>query len=119
MVFVPLHCIPSFIAAIFILLLVSKFSRQNHKVLSVIIVIFGIFGLIGYISAGRIRFFPLDIFTIHAWIGLSTLLLSFYLFVNGIAIHKRHCYLGPIILSLAAISLITGLMLFFGITFVP
>lgn len=115
MVFVPLHCVPSLIAAILILLLTFKFSRQRHKTLSITIVVFGILGLIGYIYAGRIRFFPLDFFTFHAWIGLATLLLSVYLFVNGIALHKRHCYLGPIISFLAAIALITGIMLFFNL----
>ena len=38
MVFVPLHCIPSFIAGILILSLTLKFSKQNHKILSVAIV---------------------------------------------------------------------------------
>jgi hypothetical protein len=117
MVFVPLHCVPSFIAAILILVLVFKFSKQNHKALSIAIVVFGIIGLIGYISAGRIRFFPIDFFTFHAWIGLATLLLSIYLFINGIALHKSHCYLGRIISFLTAFALVTGLMLFFGLTF--
>lgn len=89
---------------------------RNHKILSITIVAFGILGLIGYISAGRIRFFPLDLFTFHAWMGLTTLLLSVYLLINGIAVHKKHCHLGRIISALATIALFTGLMLFFGIT---
>jgi len=117
MVFNPLHCIPSFIAAILILFLFFKFSKRNHKVLSIIIVVLGILGLIGYISAGRFRFFPLDLFSFHAWMGLTTLLFSVYLLVNGIALHKKHCYLGRIISALVGIALITGLMLFFGLTF--
>jgi uncharacterized membrane protein YozB (DUF420 family) len=117
MVFNPLHCVPSFIAAILILFLVFKFLNRNHKALSITIASLGILGLIGYISAGRIRFFPLDLFTIHAWIGLATLLLSIYLLINGIFFHKKHCNLGRIISALAAIALLTGLMLFFGLTF--
>ena len=117
MVYNPYHCVPSFIAAALILLLFFKFSRQNHNVLSITIVVLGILGLIGYISAGRFRFFPLDLFTVHAWTGLMTFLLSVYLLANGIALHKRHCYMGRIILALVAIALFTGLMLFFGLTF--
>ncbi len=117
MVFNPLHCVPSFIAAILILFLFFKFSNRNHKALSITIVSLGILGLVGYFSAGRIRFFPLDLFTFHAWIGLATLLLSIYLLINGIFFHKKHCNLGRVISTLAAISLLSGLMLFFGLTF--
>ncbi|MDD1750540.1 MAG: hypothetical protein LUO89_11780 [Methanothrix sp.] len=116
MVFNPMHCVPSFIAAFLILILFFKFSKRNHIALSITMVFLGILGLIGYISAGRIRFFPLDLFTFHAWIGLMTLLLSIYLLVNGKFFHKKHCYLGRIISALAAIALLTGLMLFFGLT---
>ncbi len=117
MVFNALHCIPSFVTAILILMLFLKFSKQNHKEISIAIVVLGIFGLIGYLSAGRIRFFPLDIFTFHTWIGLATLILSLYLVINGLVIHKKHCNLSRIIAAIAAIALLTGLMLFFGITF--
>ncbi len=81
------------------------------------IIVFGIIGLIGYLSEGRIRFYPLDIFTFHAWTGLATFLLSIYIFINGFHLRRRHCHLGRIISFLASVALLTGLMLFFGLTF--
>ncbi|UEC42805.1 MAG: membrane protein of unknown function [Methanothrix sp.] len=117
MVFVLVHCVPSFIAGVLILLLYFKFSKKNHRFISFAIIIFGIIDLIGYIYEGRIRFFPLDLFTFHAWIDLTTFLLSIYMFVNGIVFHKSHCYLGRVISLSARIALITGMMLFFGLTF--
>ena len=50
-------------------------------------------------------------FAFHARIGLTTLLLSIYFLINGIFFNKKHCDLGRIISALAAIALLTGLML--------
>ncbi len=117
MVFSVLHWLPSAIAAILTILIVFGFKKQFHKYLSIATVVFALFGLIGYLSAGNIRFYPLDFHTIHSWIGLSALLLSCYIFIDGIIPRKslRHCRLGYIAAALSVIALLMGLAMLSGI----
>ncbi len=71
------------------------------------------------LSAGSFRFLPIDFHTFHAWVGLSTLTLSIFLFVDRIILHKlaaaKHCYLGKLVALLAAITLIMGLLMLYGL----
>ncbi|MGA9099421.1 MAG: molybdopterin-dependent oxidoreductase [Methanotrichaceae archaeon] len=117
MVFSIFHWIPSATAAILTILIAFGFTRKFHKYIGIAIVLFALFGLIGYLSAGNIRFYPFDIHTVHSWIGLSALLLSCYISIDGMILRKssRHCRLGYIAASLALIALIMGLAMLSGI----
>jgi DMSO/TMAO reductase YedYZ molybdopterin-dependent catalytic subunit len=121
-VFSPLHYLPSAIAAILSILLGLGFKRNTHRSLGTLIVFFAALGLIGYLFAGNIRFYPMDFHTVHAWIGLATLLLSCYLFADKIssrgAASMKHCRLGYAVASLALISLLMGLSMLSGIVLV-
>jgi len=117
MVFSTLHWLPSAIAAILTVIIASRPKKQFHKHLGIAILLFALLGLIGYLSAGNIRFYPLDFHTVHAWIGLSVLLLSCYIFIDGMILHEssRHCRLGYAAASLALVALIMGLAMLTGI----
>jgi DMSO/TMAO reductase YedYZ molybdopterin-dependent catalytic subunit len=118
-VFSPLHYIPSAIAAVLTVLLGLGFKRSAHKSLGAILIFFATIGLVGYLYAGNIRFYPLDFHTSHAWIGLATLLLSCYVFIDKKNSRsegsKKHCRLGYVTASLALISLLMGLAMLSGI----
>ncbi len=117
MVFSTFHWLPSAIAAILTVIIALGPRRKLHKYLSIAAVLFALFGLIGYLSAGNFRFYPLDIHTIHSWIGLSALLLYCYIFIDGMIPHKpiQHCRLGYITAALSVIALIMGLAMLSGI----
>jgi DMSO/TMAO reductase YedYZ molybdopterin-dependent catalytic subunit len=61
----------------------------------------------------------MDFHTLHSWIGLTTLTLTILLFIDKLITHKieaaRHCYLGKLAALLAAVALVMGLMMLFGI----
>ncbi len=119
MVFSPLHWIPSAIAAILTILSVFKFSSRFHKALGSALIFFATLGLIGYISAGNIRFYPMDFHTIHAWIGLAAFILSCYLFLDRLTRHGnrplQNCRFGYVAALLASIALLMGLATLTGI----
>ena len=119
MVFSPLHWIPSALAALLSFSLAVNAYGKPHKALSAATVLLALIGLAGYISAWSFRFFPIDFHTFHVWIGLATLTLSIFLFVDRIILHKleasKHCYLGKLAALLAAITLIIGLMMLYGL----
>lgn len=117
MVFSTFHWLPSAIAAVLTVLISIGFKKQFHKYLTIATVLSALIGLIGYLAAGNIRFYPLDIHSVHAWIGLSALLLSCYIYIDGMILRKssRHCRLGYITASLGAIALLMGLAMLSGI----
>jgi hypothetical protein len=119
MVFSPLHWVPSVLAALLTFSLAVNAYGKPHKGLSAATVLLALLGLVGYISAGSFRFFPIDFHTFHVWVGLSTLTLSICLFVDKIVIHKleaaKHCYLGKLVALLAAITLVMGVMMLYGL----
>jgi hypothetical protein len=119
MVFSPLHWVPSALAALLTFSLAVNAYGKPHKALSAATVLLALLGLAGYLSAGSFRFSPIDFHTFHVWVGLSTLTLSIFLFVDKIILHKleadKHCYLGKLVALLAAITLIMGLLMLYGL----
>ena len=119
MVFLPLHWIPSALAALLTFALAVNAYGKPHKGLGGATILLALLGLAGYISGGNIRFFPIDFHTFHAWVGLVTLTLSVFLFVDKILLHQtapeKHCRLGKLAALLAAITLIMGLMMLLGL----
>jgi len=118
MVFSPLHWVPSALAALLTFALAFNAYGKPHKALGGATILLALLGLVGYISGGNIRFFPIDFHTFHAWLGLATLTLSVFLFVDKILLHqtesKKHCWLGKLAALLAAITLIMGLAMLLG-----
>jgi len=118
MVLTPLHYIPSAIAALltFALLLFGK--RRAHKGQGIALVLAAALGFLGYISSGDLRLYPLDFHTLHSWFGLAAFLLSAYILVDRIYLHKTpgelHCLMGYGAAFLAAVSLLTGAMILTG-----
>jgi DMSO/TMAO reductase YedYZ molybdopterin-dependent catalytic subunit len=119
MVFLPLHWIPSALAALLTFALAFNEYGKPHRALGGATILLALLGLVGYISGGNIRFFPIDFHTVHAWAGLAALTLSIYLFIDRIILHKvgaaKHCNLGKLAALLAAISLIMGLAMLSGL----
>ena len=119
MVFPPLHWIPSTIAALMTVSFAINPHGRQHKTLSAVTVLFALLGLVGYISVGSFRFFPIDLHTIHAWVGFSALTLSVFVFIDKVFLHtiglRRHCLLGKLAAILAAIALIVGLLMLLGL----
>ena len=87
MVFSPLHWIPSALAALPTFRLAFNVYGKPHKALSAATILIALLGLVGYVSAGNLRFFPMDFHTFHAWIGLTMLILSIFLFINKPSLH--------------------------------
>jgi DMSO/TMAO reductase YedYZ molybdopterin-dependent catalytic subunit len=120
MVFLPLHWVPSALAALltFGALALNAYGKP-HKALGGATILLALTGLVGYVSGGNIRFFPIDFHTLHAWLGLATLTLSVFLFVDRIILHKveaaKHCRLGKLVALLAAITLVMGLAMLSGL----
>ena len=119
MVFSPLHWVPSALAALLTFALAFNAYGKPHKALGGATILLALLGLVGYVSGGNIRFFPIDFHAFHALVGLTTLTLSVFLFVDKILFHQtepeKHCRLGKLVALLAAISLIMGLMMLSGL----
>jgi DMSO/TMAO reductase YedYZ molybdopterin-dependent catalytic subunit len=119
MVFSPLHWVPSALAALLTFALAFNAYGKPHKALGGATVLLALLGLAGYISVGNLRFFPIDFHTFHAWVGLATLTLSVFLFVDKIFLHQteseKHCRLGKLAALLAAITLVMGLVMLLGL----
>ena len=119
MVFSPLHWVPSALAALLTFSLAFNAYGKPHKALGAATVLFALIGLAGYISTWSFRFFPIDFHTVHSWVGLATLTLLILLFFDKIILHRlkasKHCYLGKLAALMAAITLIMGLMMLYGL----
>ena len=119
MVFSPLHWVPSALAALLTFALAVNAYGKPHKALGGATILLALLGFAGYIYGGNIRFFPIDFHTFHAWLGLATLTLSAFLFVDKILIHKtepeKHCGLGKLAALLAAVTLGMGLVMLLGL----
>jgi DMSO/TMAO reductase YedYZ molybdopterin-dependent catalytic subunit len=116
MVFTTWHYIPSAVSAFLIILLAIRL--RFHKSLAIVMFLSALLGLAGYISSGSIRFYPLDFHVLHSYLGLATLMLSGVLFLDGKRANKMtgksHCRLGYAAAALAALSLVSGLLLLSG-----
>jgi len=122
MVFVPLHWVPSALAAILTISLAFVTGGRNHRNIGLAASVFGVLGLIGYISAGNFRFYPFDFHVVHTLMGLATLLLTLYIFISRSYFKKEfkdHCSAGNIAAFLAAVTLIMGVLMLTGLVFVP
>lgn len=119
MVFSPLHWIPSALAALLTIALGLNAYGKPHRALGGATVLLALLGLAGYISGGNIRLFPIDFHTFHSWLGLVTLTLSAFLFVDKILLHQmepeKHCRLGKMAALMAAITLVMGLVMLSGL----
>lgn len=119
MVFSPLHWVPSALAALLTFTLALNAYGKPHKALGGATILLAFLGLAGYIYVGNIRFFPIDFHTFHAWLGLATLVLSIFVFFDKILFHwtkaEKHCSLGKLAASLAALTLVMGLMMLLGL----
>ncbi len=100
MVFSQLHWIPSALAALLTFMLAFNTHGKLHRALSVSMILLALLGFAGYISSRNLRFFPLDLHTLHSWIGLFPLTLSILLFNDKMLLHKaqleKHCLLGKL-----------------------
>src|SRR5512137_1422490 len=98
MVFSPLHWVPSALAALLTFALSFNAYGKPHRALSATTLLLAFLGLAGYFYGGNLRFFPIDFHTFHSWIGLATLMLSVFLFVDRLLLHiiepGTHCLLG-------------------------
>jgi len=117
MVLASLHYIPSAIAALLtIAILIGK--GRAHRGLGIALVLTGALGFLGYISGEDLRFYPLDFHVLHSLCGLAAFLLSAYILVDRIYLHKippdKHCLMGYGAAFLAAVSLLTGTMILTG-----
>jgi hypothetical protein len=117
MVLTPLHYVPSAIAALLtIALLINK--RRAHRELGIALILAGALGFLGYISSGNLRFYPLDFHVVHSFCGLAAFLLSVYVLIDRIYLHKlptnKHCSMGYVAAFLAAVSLLTGAIILTG-----
>lgn len=114
-----LHWAPSAVAAVLTLALAFARGKQAHRTLGIAMAAFALFGLYGYLSAGELRFTPLDFHTLHSWAGIAALLLSLavfaYMILPGKRKSGRHCWLGYLAAFLAALSLLMGLLLLTGL----
>ena len=119
MVFSPLHWVPSALAALLTFALAFNAYGKPHRDLGAATALLALLGLAGFISTGNLRFFLLDFHTFHSWIGVATLTLSIFLFIDKIFLHTlesgKHCRLGKLAALLAAITLIMGLMMLYGL----
>ncbi|VVB65274.1 Sulfoxide reductase catalytic subunit YedY [uncultured archaeon] len=116
MVFSPWHYLPAAFSAFLVMVLALRV--RSHRSLALIMALSGLLGLAGYLSAGNFRFYPLDFHVMHTWTGLTALLLSLGLFLDGIWARKvqgrAHCRLGYVALAFAALALVSGLLLLSG-----
>jgi hypothetical protein len=118
MVFYQLHWVPSVVAAL--LTIILTFAPQRyHRYLVLAMLFFGALGFIGYLHAGIFRFYPLDLHTIHSWLGLMAIIISASNYLHAkLAESPRkmsHCRVGYLAALVAVLALLTGLILLSGI----
>jgi DMSO/TMAO reductase YedYZ molybdopterin-dependent catalytic subunit len=116
MVFSPWHYLPAAFSALLVMALALR--GRSHRSLALVMALSGLVGLAGYLSGGNFRFTPLDFHVLHSWIGLTALLLSLGLFLDGIWARRVqgrvHCRLGYTALAFAVLALVSGLLMLSG-----
>ncbi len=116
MVFSPWHYLPAAFSALLVVALALR--GGSHRSLAPVMALSGLLGLAGYLSGGNFRISPLDFHVLHSGIGLTALLLSLGLFLDGIWARKVqgrvHCRLGHIALAFAVLALVSGLLMLSG-----
>lgn len=119
MVFSPLHWVPSALASLLTFAIAFNAYGKPHRALGAVTLLLALLGFAGYVSGGNIRFFPIDFHTLHSWVGLATLALTAFLFVDKVFLHKieskKHCSLGKLAAFLAAVTLVMGLTMLLGL----
>lgn len=117
MVLSPLHYVPSAIAALLTIALLFNRGRA-HRGLGIALVLTGAIGFSGYIYSGNLSIYPLNFHALHSWFGLAAFILSSFILFDRILLQKissqQHCFMGYGAAFLAAISLLTGLLILSG-----
>ena len=121
MVFSILHWLPSAIAAVLVIALAFARGRERNLALGSLMAVFAIIGLAGYLQAGDYNLTPLDFHTLHAMLGIATLLVSLAVFAYAMLVRRKdgeaqfHCWPGYLAAALAAVTLLMGLLLLLGL----
>ena len=118
MVFVPLHWVPSLIAAVLTVALFLTKGGPHHKILARGMILFALVGLFGYFQRGDFQLIILDIHSFHSWTGFATFIVSSYIFSIKKIFRKNvsHCRLGLVVATLAVVTLSTGLSMLAGLS---
>jgi DMSO/TMAO reductase YedYZ molybdopterin-dependent catalytic subunit len=122
MIFSELHWIPSVIAAVLTVLLVFVTDRNKHKVLSYAMAFSALAGLIGFAYGGSSSLIGVNAHTLHAWIGVAALLVSFYNLARSFFAKKQshhHCQMGYVAAVLSFMALLIGSLLLTGLVNAP
>ncbi len=119
MVFTAAHYLPSAVSALLVIFLAARV--RPHRGLALAMALFALLGLAGYLSAGEIRFYPMDFHVLHSWLGMAALLLSLAIFLDGMLIHslpgRIHCRIGYLAAISAALALLSGAYLLSGMIY--
>lgn len=120
MMFSELHWIPSAIAAFLTIILVFVDGKRMHKALGYAMAVFALVGLAGFVLEGNFYLSPLDIHTLHAWLGIAALLVSLFNVATAAHFKKRysseHHFIGYIAAFLAFDALLMGFLMLGGVT---
>ena len=122
MVFSELHWVPSALAAVLSISLVFVKDKKIHKTIGIAIAFSAVVGLVGYASDGGPSLTSFSIHTVHAWLGLTALIVSIYIVARSLLDSKKHlhhCRLGYLAAVLSFTSLLTGSLLLTGLVNAP
>jgi DMSO/TMAO reductase YedYZ molybdopterin-dependent catalytic subunit len=117
MTFSELHWIPSAIAAVLTIALVSTKGKFQHKALAYAMAFFALLGLLGFVLEGDFNLLTLDVHGIHIWLGIAALLASLLTFATGYIYKEKfskHCTIGYVAACLSFAALFSGLLMFGG-----
>jgi DMSO/TMAO reductase YedYZ molybdopterin-dependent catalytic subunit len=118
MMFSELHWVPSAIAAVLTILVAVVRNKRWHKALGFGMAFFALLGLVGYILVGDFNLFPINIHTLHAWLGIAALLSSLITFAAAVYFGKKgsasHHMIGYIAAFLSLAALVSGFLMLSG-----
>ena len=120
--FSELHWIPSAIAAILTILLVFVDNKRWHKAIGFGMVFFALIGLAGYVQEGNFYLAPLNLHTLHEWIGVAALVASLFTVATAAYLNRKksskrkHHLIGYIAASLSFAALLLGLLMLMGVS---
>ncbi len=118
--FSELHWIPSVIAAVLTIMLVSTKGKRQHRILAYATAFFALLGLLGFVLEGDFNLLTLDVHGIHIWLGIAALLTSILTFATSGYLNKKrspkHCVIGYVAACLSFAALLSGLLMLGGYT---
>lgn len=112
----PIHFAPSIAAAILTIIMAFTRHDRSYKVLAYGIVFFSVIGFAGFIIGDWTQILEFSFHSIHAWIGLLTMITSVTAFLLRRSHNGLHCQVGEAAGILALFSSVMGLMILFGLT---